>query len=247
MSDRRSLIIRRDAPPRLLVSVVDAAEAADALAGGADVIDVKDPTQGPLGCAGEEVLSSLAGSITQPVPWTAALGEVGDWSERSPIRVPRPFAMVKLGLSGLAGETGWIERWQETRRRFDAVTGNLEWVAVAYADAAAARSPSIERVAAAAMETGCAGLLIDTFDKANGRFSDFVSRETVLPLARHLHAAGLFLAVAGRLELADLSTLAAWPVDVIAVRSAACEQSDRRNRIGRSRVAECRRLIQRER
>jgi uncharacterized protein (UPF0264 family) len=45
----------------LLVSVRDAAEAADALAGGADLIDVKEPNAGSLGAAGHPTLCCGSG------------------------------------------------------------------------------------------------------------------------------------------------------------------------------------------
>ena len=44
--------------PGLLVSVRSAAEALSALAGGADVIDVKEPNRGSLGAADDETISS---------------------------------------------------------------------------------------------------------------------------------------------------------------------------------------------
>ena len=43
--------------PGLLVSVRSAAEALAALAGGADVIDVKEPNQGSLGAADDDTIS----------------------------------------------------------------------------------------------------------------------------------------------------------------------------------------------
>ena len=48
---------------RLLVSVVSAREARRALAGGADIIDVKDPSQGPLGAPSPRVLSEVVAEV----------------------------------------------------------------------------------------------------------------------------------------------------------------------------------------
>ena len=45
--------------PQLLVSVRDLGEAAAALAGGADLIDVKEPIRGPLGRADEATIRGI--------------------------------------------------------------------------------------------------------------------------------------------------------------------------------------------
>ena len=50
----------RRTPPKLLVSVRTIEEARAALAGGADIIDIKEPTRGSLGRADEAVLTSIA-------------------------------------------------------------------------------------------------------------------------------------------------------------------------------------------
>jgi uncharacterized protein (UPF0264 family) len=53
--------------PRLLVSVRDAAEAVEALAGGADWIDLKEPQRGPLGAVdavtARDVVHVVAGRV----------------------------------------------------------------------------------------------------------------------------------------------------------------------------------------
>ena len=54
---------------RLLVSVVSAEEARRAVAGGADIVDVKDPREGALGAPAPAVLEA-------PVPAHQAHGDV---------------------------------------------------------------------------------------------------------------------------------------------------------------------------
>jgi hypothetical protein len=80
--------------PRLLVSVRNAEEALMAARGGADIIDVKEPSKGSLGRASLENLLAIADALkqqqqhadrvkTEPVPLSVALGEVQEWSESS--------------------------------------------------------------------------------------------------------------------------------------------------------------------
>ena len=69
---------------RLLVSVRDASEALAALAGGADIIDVKEPTRGSLGMADGDAVAGVVEAVGERVPVSAALGELCEWPERSP-------------------------------------------------------------------------------------------------------------------------------------------------------------------
>ena len=80
--------------PRLLVSVRNADEALMAARGGADIIDVKEPSKGSLGRASLENVLAIADVLkqqqqhadrvrTEPVPLSVALGEVQEWSESS--------------------------------------------------------------------------------------------------------------------------------------------------------------------
>ena len=87
-----SLGLVRSQEPRLLVSVRSPEEAAAAMAGGANIIDVKEPTRGSLGMAGVDVIEAIADQMesfqkTQkrllpkdrspdPIPLSVALGEV---------------------------------------------------------------------------------------------------------------------------------------------------------------------------
>ena len=60
----------------LLVSVRNAAEATEALAGGASIIDVKEPSRGPLGRADADVTAAIAEAVAGRAPLTVACGEL---------------------------------------------------------------------------------------------------------------------------------------------------------------------------
>ncbi|HVJ87369.1 MAG TPA: (5-formylfuran-3-yl)methyl phosphate synthase [Caulifigura sp.] len=228
-------------PPILLVSVRSVLEAEEAIAGGADILDLKDPERGSLGCADRELMRLISPA---GLPVTAALGECMEWAGREAFELPGQLAAVKLGLAGLGGRADWKAEWVEVRRRFEASSARrLEWVAVAYVDSDSARAPSITDVATAAVETGCRGLLLDTCDKGSGRLFDSVTERELAELAERVHAAGLFLAAAGRLTTADIARLAGLPVDIVAVRSAACAGNDRRSGVRGDRVAACRQAL----
>src|SRR5262245_15095651 len=60
---------------QLLVSVRSSAEAATALAAGADIIDVKEPTGGALGMADAQTIADVVATVAGRTPVSVALGE----------------------------------------------------------------------------------------------------------------------------------------------------------------------------
>ena len=68
--------IGRTVRPKLLVSVRDVSEAAAALAGGADWIDLKEPFTGPLGAVDVETAEGVVECVAGRCQVSAALGEL---------------------------------------------------------------------------------------------------------------------------------------------------------------------------
>lgn len=68
---------------QLLVSVRNATEAIAATRGGADIIDVKEPLRGSLGCAAPDTIREIAHALRRitgsAVPLSLALGELTEW------------------------------------------------------------------------------------------------------------------------------------------------------------------------
>src|SRR4051812_19122876 len=98
--------------PRLLVSVRDAYEAREAMAGGADWIDLKEPRRGPLGAVDAETARQVVAEVAGCAVVSAAAGELAAWSH-SPARELATLTGVshlKLGLAGCR-EDAWQSRW----------------------------------------------------------------------------------------------------------------------------------------
>jgi uncharacterized protein (UPF0264 family) len=223
--------------PQLLVSVRDADEAAAALAGGCDVVDVKEPARGSLGRADAAVLADVAArvqSVAPGRPVSAALGELREWTaETPPFVLPSGVVYAKLGLSGAAGVSDWPERWRGVRGVIDARAERPPmWVAVAYADWQAAEAPPPhEVVAVSAVESRCAAVLIDTYYKDGRTTLDHLTPAALRALSESVRAAGLRFALAGSLTATALPRLGDVPCDIIAVRTAACRDADRTGRV----------------
>ena len=116
---------------RLLVSVRSACEAVTALAAGAHLMDVKEPSRGPLGPADPAVIRAVCRAVAGRVPVSAALGELAGQC------LPRMAAGVagiqyaKLGLAGCADLPGWADLWA---RALESCPSAATPIAVIYAD-----------------------------------------------------------------------------------------------------------------
>jgi uncharacterized protein (UPF0264 family) len=221
---------------RLLVSVATEADAAAALAGGADVVDAKDPLAGALGPVSSAAFRAIYAGVAGARPVSAALGDAEDedaLDARARAFAAAGAAFVKVGFAGIADAA------QVTALTAAAVRGARECrcdvVAVAYADAdprgSVAPLPFIE----AAARGGAAGVLFDTADKDGPRLLAHLSPEAVARLAARAHRARLFLAVAGKLDAADLAVVRDAGADIAGVRGAACD-GGRTGRVSSSRV-----------
>jgi uncharacterized protein (UPF0264 family) len=218
--------------PQLLVSVRDLGEATAARAGGADLIDVKEPARGPLGRADDATLQRIAEFMAGRCPLSAALGEL---AENDHLPGVAGLSFVKWGLAGVGPD--WRPRLKQALQRASEVRGRAG-VVVAYADAAAAGAPPVEEVVAFAAEKQGRVLLIDTFAKGPPRRTllDWLSAEQVREICRHCHAAGVRVALAGSLGEAEMLPLLPAEPDWFAVRGAACAGGKRDARVSPRRV-----------
>ena len=173
---------------RLLVSVVSAVEARRALAGGADIIDVKDPGEGALGAPAPRVLSEVARAVGGAAPISVALGDLPDLPHTAALAARGAAecgaGYVKVGLRGVHE----LDRAVAMMRAvLDAVGSGVAVIAAAYADADALDPPALAPAWLPALveRTGIAGALVDTFVKdgrglygwlSESELGDFVAR-----------------------------------------------------------------------
>jgi uncharacterized protein (UPF0264 family) len=234
---------RRNPVTKLLVSVRSVSEAQAAIAGGADIIDVKEPARGSLGMADAETIADIVRSVrstsvaSHPTPLpegegatfrpvSAALGEAREWitADEHSATIPDNLAYTKLGLAGLASPDDWKSEWMTVRRRVeDRSHFAARWIAVAYVDWQSADAPPLEDVIAAAGETDCVGVLFDTFHKEGRSLRDWLALPELTRLIATIQAAGMLAALAGGLGRDDAEVLAETGADILAIRTAACE------------------------
>jgi uncharacterized protein (UPF0264 family) len=215
---------------QLMISVVNAEEAQEALKGGAHILDVKNPAEGSLGAqnpvvirqiqqlaSGQAQVSAAIGDLPQ-LPGTAALAALG--------AAVCGVDFVKVGLHGAKTTAEAIALLKEVKRAI----GELPAIIIAggYADFERAGTLDPKFLPGIAAAAGVGGCLVDTAIKDGKTLFDFFDLEQVRALAEEAHAAGLICAVAGALREKDLPEAVRSGADVVGVRTAAC-QDNRRN------------------
>jgi uncharacterized protein (UPF0264 family) len=220
-------------------------EAEAALAGGADVIDIKEPEQGPLGAANPQTMAGIVRVVAGRAPVTAAAGELLDVGARSAMRtiesIPSSILLCKIGLRGCGDRFGWQDLWKEAAAHCRAAGNCSRLVAVVYADWAA-QAPRPTDVLRVAVEHNCPALLIDTWDKSRGNLLDYWSTDELRTFITHVHSHQMAIVLAGSLSGPSLEMVAGLSPDLVAVRGAACENG-RGGTVSAQRVSALKQLI----
>ncbi len=224
----------------------DADEARAALAGGADIVDAKDPETGALGALPAATLRAIRDALPAGTACSVALGDAPAAAvitgQLGALR-PGEVLFAKLGFAGLRTES---EVRTALARAGNAigVVAPCQLIAVAYADWEAAGAPSPATVVAAAVAEGVAGILLDTAIKGGKRLTDLVPAGAVAAFAAAASSAGLLVALAGSLGEGEFPAVLQAGADVIGVRGAACE-GGRNGRVTEARVAALRAALDR--
>jgi uncharacterized protein (UPF0264 family) len=218
----------------LLVSVRSADEVAAALAGGADLVDVKEPARGPLAPAEAEVVAAVLDKVRGKVPVSAALGE---WSPNAITdahwHLELKLNYVKWGLAGYAPHPGWGEDLLDTRRQLPL---GMEMVAVAYADWERAKSIPPGELARFAKRFRFKAFLLDTWNKDGKTLLDFTTPAEVADLVDGLRRLSITVAIGGSLRPEHVKQLKGVNPDFYAVRTSACAAGKRDGVIDATRV-----------
>jgi len=211
---------------QLLVSVANPTDAQNAVDGGADLVDAKDPTAGALGAVSLDALRQIHRVVAGRRAVSAALGDAGDEDtiERMAFEYGSAgLEFVKVGFAGITSPTD-IDRLIRAAVRGAGAVGQQRCnvVAVAYADTGGTSSIDRTTLVDVAARAGASGVLLDTALKSGRGLRQLVPHRTLESWVDMAHRAGLFAALAGQLTAEDLPCLYEIGADIAGVRGAAC-------------------------
>lgn len=222
---------------RVLASATSAAEAQIALAGGADIIDLKDPASGALGALPPWQIADAVQTVAGRRPVSATVGDPPYVAEQLLRTIAATVAAgvyyVKIAITR---EFGDANRLMLARTINAARPARV--VAVLFAD----RGPDLSLIGPLS-DAGFHGVMLDTATKKNGRLRDHVNDVTLRRFIARAHAAGLIAGLAGSLRLADIPQLLPLGADYLGFRGALCAGGRREAGLDAARIADVRRAI----
>jgi len=222
---------------RMLASVTGPAEAEIVLAGGADIIDLKDPARGALGAVDAATVRATVAAVADRRPVSAVTGDLP--MEPGTIRAAveavaaTGVEFVKLGVFPGADPAGTI-------RALAPLARSVRLVAVLFADLA----PDLGLLPVLA-GAGFAGAMVDTARKGGGGLLDHMKLPALGRFVASCREHGLMCGLAGALEPPDIPRLLLLGPDLLGFRGALCE-GGRNGPVDPARVALVRGLIPRE-
>ncbi len=216
---------------KLLVSPQNAQEAAEAIAGGAEIIDVKNPSEGPLGANFPWVIKQIRELTPKNLQVSCTIGEAPS--------IPASIALaaygaaslgvdyVKVGLYGTKTLQNAVTLLHNVSRAVKDCNPKIKVVAAGYADFQRAQSIDPLLVPQAAAEAKVEVAMLDTAVKDGKRLFDFLTNEQLSKFVGLAHKKGLEAALAGSLLKQDLPAIYDFGADIAGVRGAACSNSNR--------------------
>ncbi|MGB9778719.1 MAG: (5-formylfuran-3-yl)methyl phosphate synthase, partial [Candidatus Bathyarchaeales archaeon] len=207
---------------RLLVSVVDKKEALEAVKGGANIIDVKNPREGSLGAnfprvikqvrdvvkhfgLSDTMVSATIGDLPN-LPGTASLAALG--------AAVSGANYIKAGLFGVKTASEAIYLLREVCRAVKDHNPSLKVIAAGYADYESVGCLNPLQLPEVTNAAEADGVMVDVKVKSacKGVFS-FLSKGELEKFVEKAHELNLIVAIAGSLDKSDVSSVFALGAD----------------------------------
>ncbi len=257
---------------KFLASVTTAAEARVAVAGGADIIDCKDPLTGALGALPVQTVRCIRDAVGEACPVSATIGDLAGpveaVADAARAMAATDIDYVKVGFFPQGNAQATIAALgaafpspvrRGARGRLSVTNGVIVAAgpAVAHASSAAAASHTAPRLIGllfadqepdfglidAMARAGFAGVMLDTAEKTAGSLPQVIPRFRLSLFVREARRCGLMAGLAGALRLPHIGVLTPLAPDVLGFRGALCRDADRTSALDARAVAAVRQAI----
>jgi uncharacterized protein (UPF0264 family) len=228
---------------KLLISPANVKEAAEAIAGGADIIDVKNPQEGALGANFPWVIKQIRELAPKNVRVSCALGDVpnlpGSVSLAALGAATLGVDYIKVGLCGCNTAREAVYLLQNVNKAAKGCNPKIKVAAVGLADEQRIDSLDPMQIPSIAFKARVEVAMLDTGVKDGKNLFSYVKDTQLEEFVDCSHQFGLEVALAGSLRKQDLPVIYRLGADIAGLRGAACTNSDRvRGEIKRALVEE---------
>ena len=219
---------------KVLISIRSFEELLPAIEGGADIIDLKNPSEGSLGASfpwlikkirnyGNNFTLSVAIGDMPNLPGTAALAASG--------AAMCGVDIVKVGLFGPTSFNEGVTLLKSVVKATKDINQNILVVGAGYADFKLFHGIKAMDIPAVCKSAGADVAMLDTYIKDGRKLFDFIDSEQLREFVNKAHEFELLAALAGSIQPRDINTLHDLGADVTGFRGAVCSGSDRKNGI----------------
>jgi uncharacterized protein (UPF0264 family) len=216
---------------KLLISPSNEKEAEEAIAGGADIIDVKNPSEGPLGANFPWVIKRIREITPKKLQVSCALGDVpnlpGSISLAALGAASLGVDYIKVGLYGVKTPDQALKLLESVNRAAKECNPKIKVAAAGYADAKKINSINPLLLPEIANQAKIDVVMIDTYTKQGKNLFDNLTTMQVKTFVDCAHSLGLEVALAGSLKKQDLPLVSSLGADIVGLRGAACSRGNR--------------------
>jgi (5-formylfuran-3-yl)methyl phosphate synthase len=206
-------------------------EALEAIAGGAHIIDVKNPYEGALGANYPWVIKQIKEVTPKSLEVSCTIGEVGNLPGSVSLAALGAASLgvdyIKVGLYGIKTPKQAIFLLQNVSRAAKECNPKIKIAVAGYADAKKIGAIDPLLIPEIANKAQVDVAMLDTSIKDGKNLFDYLSIEQLKRFVDLAHNFGLVTALAGSLRKQDLPVVYGLGTDIAGLRGAACTNSNR--------------------
>jgi (5-formylfuran-3-yl)methyl phosphate synthase len=206
-------------------------DAEESIAGGADIIDVKNPKEGALGANFPWVIKRIKEITPNKLEVSCTLGEVGNLPGSVSLAALGAASLgvdyIKVGLFGIQTPEEAIFLLQNVSRAAKECNPNIKIAVAGYADGERIGEINPLLIPEIANKAKVDIAMLDTSVKNGKNLFDYLTIKQLKKFVNSAHGYGLKTALAGSLRKQDLPVVYGLGADVAGLRGAACTNSNR--------------------
>lgn len=214
---------------KLLVSPMNVEEAKEAIAGGTDIVDVKNPKEGSLGANFPWVIKDIRNMLPNNIELSAPIGDLefkpGLASLAAYGLATLGIDYIKVGLFGIRNEREALEVGHGVCMGVEGF--NTKVVLAGYADFRDIGSVSPLKLPRVAYKVGAKAVMIDTAVKDGNGLLDYLGLNELENFIKEAHSRGLEVALAGSLGRKEIKEIQGIGADIVGIRGAVCKDGNR--------------------